>query len=124
MRRWHSASKRRDERSRALIRRGDSIRASPRACENMIGALDARLVAQRGAEQRQLLAAQALAGRRGSANRTMVLRQQDRAVGHLRALGHVALIAANFGQRLRTLCDRRSGGTQPRAIGVELAART
>src|SRR5258708_410573 len=54
----------------------------------------------------------------------MILRQQHRAIGHPRAFGHVSLLAPNLGQCLRALCNRSPRGTEPRAIFVDLAARS
>src|SRR5208282_3532392 len=108
----------------STLGRCNPIRAAPRARDDVICAFDPRLVAKHGAEQRQLFAAQTLTSRSRRADRAMILRQQYRAVGHPRALGHVALLAANPGQGLRTFCDRSPRRTKPRAILFELSARS
>ena len=74
----------------------DAINATARARENMVGALDAHVVAEHGGEEHQLLAAQSLACRRGGADRTMILDEQERAVALARRFRHVALLRADL----------------------------
>src|SRR5258708_20929369 len=74
------------------------IGASPSTREDMIDALDDDASAQHFAEDCQFRAAERLAGRRRRTDRTMVLNQQERAVGPLGIARHITLAAADVGK--------------------------
>src|SRR5260370_31053323 len=76
----------------------DPIRTAPSPREDMIDALDDDASAQHFAEDCQFRAAERLAGRRRRTDRTMVLNQQERAVGPLGIARHITLAAADVGK--------------------------
>src|SRR5215472_13592181 len=78
--------------------RPDAIGAAPGAGEDMLEALDLDSRTQGRAEQRELGAAEALAGPRRNADRAVVLLEEEAAARRRRDFGHIAFLAAQRGQ--------------------------
>src|SRR5580704_1900324 len=76
----------------------DPIGAPPGARQDVIDADDSDALTQQFAEDRQFRATKRLAGGCCRANRTMVLDEQERAVGLLGTACHVAFAAADIGK--------------------------
>src|SRR6185437_1608220 len=96
---WESSTMVKTRGSRSGL--GHSIRTSPGAGENVRQSLDPDVLAQHAAEQGELLAAQPGAQARGGADRAVILHQQPGAgFGFAPDVRHVALGAADPGQRV------------------------
>src|SRR5262245_15238928 len=89
--------------SRSSSLRSDAINAAPRARDDVLVALDRDAFAQSLAEQRQLRAAEALAGFRGHADRAVILDQQQGALRPGTDACHIAFLAADLGEALHPL---------------------